>query len=75
MSAREDISSDTWTSPIGIFRPKQPGLKYAGLCVPVGPVTAAQLRGVAALAGEYGDGEIRTTPGQNLIIPKSVWMR
>ena len=75
LSAREDASSDTQTSPIGIFRQKQPGLNYVGLCVVVGRVTTAQLRDVAALAGEYGDGEIRITPGQNLIIPKSVWMR
>ncbi|HEV3142475.1 MAG TPA: FAD-dependent oxidoreductase [Gemmataceae bacterium] len=46
-----------------------PPLHYVGLSVPVGRLTTAQLRAVAALADVYGNGEVRVTPGQNLIVP------
>jgi ferredoxin-nitrite reductase len=46
-----------------------PGLNYVGLLVPVGRITTAQLRGVADLAERYGDGQVRVTVGQNLLIP------
>jgi nitrite reductase (NADH) large subunit len=44
-------------------------LFYVGLMVPVGRITTAQMRGVADLAERYGNGDIRVTTGQNLIIP------
>jgi ferredoxin-nitrite reductase len=48
-----------------------PALFYAGLLVPVGRITTAQMRGVADLAERYGkgDGELRLTVQQNVIIP------
>ncbi len=46
-----------------------PPLYYAGLLVPVGRITTAQLRGVADLAEFYGNGDIRLTVQQNLLIP------
>jgi nitrite reductase (NADH) large subunit len=49
--------------------PDGTALHYVGLLVPVGRITTAQLRGVADLADRYGNGDIRITPGQNLIIP------
>lgn len=67
--AGADARTDTRTDHIGLHPQRQPGLNYAGLCVPVGRITAAQLRGVADLADRYGSGAIRITPGQNLIIP------
>jgi NAD(P)H-nitrite reductase large subunit len=45
-----------------------PNLYYIGFLVPVGRITTAQLRGVADLAERYGNGDVRVTPGQNLII-------
>jgi NAD(P)H-nitrite reductase large subunit len=45
-----------------------PPLFYAGLLVPVGRITTAQMRGVAALADCYGNGDIRLTVQQNLLI-------
>ena len=69
LHAGKSATTDAHTSHIGIFPQQQAGLNYVGLCVPVGRITTAQLRGVADLADEYGDGEIRITPGQNLIIP------
>ena len=57
------------TDHIGIHPQKQPGLRYAGLVVPVGRISARQMGEVARLADAYGNGEIRLTTGQNLIIP------
>ena len=54
---------------VGIYRQKQPGLNYAGLLVPVGRITTDQMRGVADLADRYGNGEIRLTTGQNVLLP------
>src|SRR5262249_28875605 len=45
-----------------------PPLFYVGLLVPVGRITTAQMRGVADLAERYGNGEIRLTVQQNLLI-------
>ena len=53
----------------GVMAQAGPGLKAAGLVVPVGRMTAHQLREAARLADTYGDGEIRITTGQNVIIP------
>lgn len=46
-----------------------PQLFSVGLLVPVGRITTEQMRGVADLAERYGNGEIRLTVQQNLIIP------
>ncbi len=46
-----------------------PLLHSVGLHVPVGRITTAQMRGVADLAEFYGNGDIRLTVQQNLIIP------
>ncbi len=54
---------------LGVFRQKQPGLNSVGLCVPVGRVTSNQLREAARLAEVYGNGEVRLTVDQNLILP------
>lgn len=69
LRAGEDAATGSHTSHIGTFPQQQVGLSYVGLCVPVGRITTAQLRDLADLADEYGDGEIRITPEQNLIIP------
>jgi ferredoxin-nitrite reductase len=52
----------------GIFRQKQKGLNYAGLNVPVGRISTAQLAELARLSEAYGNGDIRLTTGQNVII-------
>jgi nitrite reductase (NADH) large subunit len=46
-----------------------PALHYVGLLVPVGRITTAQMRGVADLAEFYGNGEVRLTVQQNLVLP------
>ncbi|HLP01798.1 MAG TPA: NirA family protein [Opitutaceae bacterium] len=54
---------------LGVYRQRQPGLCYVGVGVPVGRLAAAQLRRLAALADQYGKGEVRLTVWQNLLIP------
>jgi ferredoxin-nitrite reductase len=46
-----------------------PQLHYAGLLVPVGRITTAQMRGLADLAERYGNGDLRVTVQQNVIVP------
>jgi ferredoxin-nitrite reductase len=52
------------------YSPNRDGspLYYVGMLVPVGRITTAQMRGVADLAERYGNGDVRVTTGQNLII-------
>jgi len=45
-----------------------PALYFVGMLVPVGRITTTQMRGVAGLADRYGDGQIRITTQQNLIL-------
>jgi ferredoxin-nitrite reductase len=53
---------------IGVHPQKQPQLNWLGVVLPVGKMTAAQMRGLAEIARELGDGDIRLTVWQNLII-------
>jgi ferredoxin-nitrite reductase len=53
---------------IGAHRQKQDGYFWIGIVLPVGKLTADQMRGIAAVANEYGDGDIRLTVWQNLLI-------
>ena len=51
------------------FHPqKQAGLVYAGIVLPVGRITAAQMRGLASIADRFGSGNLRLTVWQNLLI-------
>jgi ferredoxin-nitrite reductase len=53
---------------IGVHRQAQPGLSYIGVLLPVGRLTVAQLRGLAAIAARRGSGTLRLTVWQNLLI-------
>ena len=54
---------------LGISRQKQTGLCAVGLNVPVGRITAQQMFDLARVARRYGNGEVRMTTSQNVIIP------
>ena len=56
------------TAHIGIHAQKQDGLNWIGIVVPVGYLNVAQMRGLADIARELGDGDIRLTVWQNLLI-------
>jgi ferredoxin-nitrite reductase len=53
---------------IGVHPQKQEGRNWIGVVLPVGKVTADQMRGLATLARDLGDGDVRLTVWQNLII-------
>jgi len=53
---------------IGAHRQKQDGYFWLGIALPVGKLTAVQMRGIATIANQLGDGDIRLTVWQNLLI-------
>lgn len=53
---------------IGVHAQKQKGLFWIGVALPVGKLTAAQMRALAHIAHRFGDGDIRLTVWQNLLI-------
>jgi ferredoxin-nitrite reductase len=53
---------------IGAHAQKQKGLHYLGVVLPVGKMTPTQMRDLAAIARELGDGDIRLTVWLNLLI-------
>src|SRR6185437_10284415 len=56
------------TAHLGIHAQKQDGLHWIGVVVPVGRMTVAQMKGLAEIAQDLGDGDIRLTVWQNLLI-------
>ena len=56
------------TGHIGIHPQKQEGLNWIGVVIPVGRMTVAQMKGLADIARDLGDGDIRLTVWQNLLI-------
>ena len=67
-AAKDEIIWDK-RDHIGIYDQKQPGLKYVGLHVPVGRLSAADLFDLARIADVYGSSELRLTVEENVIIP------
>lgn len=65
----QDVRSTGHVDHVGVTRQRQDGLNAVGLVVPVGRVTAEQLRELARLADEYGRGEVRLSTEQNAVIP------
>src|SRR6266436_6231287 len=53
---------------IGVHQQKQASLNWIGVALPLGKVTGDQMRGLAKIAQDLGDGEIRLTVWQNLLI-------
>jgi ferredoxin-nitrite reductase len=54
---------------IGVYRQRQKGQNYIGVVIPVGIMTSRQMRRLADLAANYGTGQLRLTPWQNLLLP------
>ncbi len=53
---------------VGVHPQKQGGLNFIGTVLPAGKMMAAQMREIAAIARDLGDGDIRLTVWQNLLI-------
>jgi ferredoxin-nitrite reductase len=54
---------------VGAHAQKQEGWQWIGATVPVGQITAKQLRRLAEIAELYGSGEVRLTVWQSVVIP------
>lgn len=64
----EFAPDDVFRDHVGVHPQKQQGLFYVGAAVLRGRITPQQLQAAADLAERYGNGELRTTNTQNLII-------
>lgn len=53
---------------IGVHPQKQPGHNWIGVSLTLGKMTCDQMRALAEISREYGDGDIRLTVWQNLLI-------
>jgi ferredoxin-nitrite reductase len=53
---------------VGVHPQKQTGLNWIGVVMNVGKLTREQAQGLAAISRELGDGDIRLTVWQNLIL-------
>jgi ferredoxin-nitrite reductase len=56
------------TAHIGVHKQKQHELNWIGVALPLGKVTCEQMRGLAQIARDLGDSDIRLTVWQNLLI-------
>jgi ferredoxin-nitrite reductase len=54
---------------VGVYKQTQHRLNYLGLGVPVGRLTPKQMHHLADLAANYGQGELRLTVWQSIILP------
>jgi ferredoxin-nitrite reductase len=68
-AAPEDEITQDKKDYIGVYPQKQEGYSYVGLHVPMGRLSAETMFELARLAEVYGNGEIRLTVEQNVIIP------
>jgi sulfite reductase (ferredoxin) len=64
----EEAPDDVYRDHVGFHAQKQPDHVYAGLAIPRGRMTAAQIRAAASAAERFGNGTLRTTVMQNLLI-------
>jgi ferredoxin-nitrite reductase len=53
---------------IGVHAQKQPGLNWIGVALPVGRMSSDQMRALATVARDFGDGDLRLTVWQNFLI-------
>lgn len=53
---------------VGTHAQRQAGKVWMGVVLPVGKITSAQMRALADISRELGDGDIRLTVWQNLLI-------
>jgi sulfite reductase (ferredoxin) len=66
--AEEHPPEGHYRDHLGIQPQKQEGLSYAGYSVVSGRISTGQLRGLAAIADEFGDGSLRLSAMQNILI-------
>jgi ferredoxin-nitrite reductase len=65
-----DLPATTTTHHhLGIHDQLQVNHDYLGIVLSLGQITTEQLRGLASITDQYGSGEIRLTPWQNIVLP------
>ncbi|WP_375461156.1 NirA family protein [uncultured Enterovirga sp.] len=52
---------------LGVHKQVQPGLNWVGVALPVGKMTTDEMRALAEIARDCGDGDIRLTVWQNFL--------
>ena len=62
------IADDLYRDHVGVHRQKQDGLSFVGATVLRGRLDSDQMHALASLAEKYGDGHLRTTIMQNIVI-------
>ncbi len=62
------VADDLYRDHVGVHRQKQDGLSSVGTTVLRGRLTAEQMHALASLAERYGDGHLRTTIMQNIVL-------
>jgi sulfite reductase (ferredoxin) len=62
------IVDDVYRDHVGVHRQKQEGLSYIGVTVLNGRISPEQLHALASLSESYGDGQLRATIGQNIVL-------
>jgi len=67
-AAPEQLPASIHRDHLGVLPQKQPGLFAIGANVIRGRITPAQIRVAADLAEHHGDGHLRATPMQNLLL-------
>ena len=66
---REPLPPASYEDLVGWFPQKQPQRWTMGLNVPLGRLSWEQLEGLAILAKKWGDGTLRTTYDQGVLVP------
>jgi sulfite reductase (ferredoxin) len=62
------IADDVYRDHVGVHRQRQPGLSFVGATVLNGRLNPEQMHALARLSERYGDGQLRTTVGQNILV-------
>ena len=65
---RHDIRANS-DRHLGVHQQLQADRHYLGIVLPLGRWMVAQIRGLGAIAAQFGSGNLRLTPWQNIIIP------
>ena len=66
--ASETPPEGSYRDHIGVHAQQQPGLNYVGFSIVSGRISTEQLRRIAALAQRYGDGTLRLSATQNILV-------
>jgi sulfite reductase (ferredoxin) len=62
------IADDLYRDHVGVHRQRQEGLSYVGATVLNGRLTPEQLHALASFSETYGDGHLRATISQNIVL-------